>query len=207
MRRASWISLLLWGCGAAAKHPEVPSPPAPLPASTAGARCGWARGWAAETVGGRGGRVVRVTSLAATGPGSLAEALAASGPRIVVFEVGGVVDLAGATLKVSEPFVTVAGQTAPSPGITLIRGALSVAAHDVPDPGVWLYNPAPPVEFGAFGLNVDVAWRHGARMTVTGNSFAAPHIAGYAARIRAAHPGITPFEVKSILAATADNGT
>ena len=42
---------------------------------------------------------------------------------------------------------------------------------------------------------------------VTGNSFAAPHIAGYAARIRAAHPGITPFEVKSILAATADNGT
>jgi subtilisin family serine protease len=37
----------------------------------------------------------------------------------------------------------------------------------------------------------------------TGNSFAAPHIAGYAARIRAAHPGATPFEVKTILAATA----
>jgi subtilisin family serine protease len=90
---------------------------------------------------------------------------------------------------------------------SLYAAVVSVAAHDVADPGVWLYNPAPPVEFGAFGLNVDVAWRQGARMTVTGNSFAAPHIAGYAARIRAAHPGITPFEVKSILAATADNGT
>ena len=44
-------------------------------------------------------------------------------------------------------------------------------------------------------------------MTVTGNSFAAPHIAGLAARIRAAHPGITPFEIKTLLAATADNAT
>jgi subtilisin family serine protease len=41
-------------------------------------------------------------------------------------------------------------------------------------------------------------------MTATGNSFAAPHIAGYAALIRARHPGITPFETKAILAATAD---
>jgi subtilisin family serine protease len=90
---------------------------------------------------------------------------------------------------------------------SLYAAVVSVAAHDIPDPGVWLYNPEPPVEFGAYGLNVDVAWRAGARMTVTGNSFAAPHIAGYAARIRAAHPGITPFEVKTLLAATADNGT
>ena len=52
---------------------------------------------------------------------------------------------------------------------------------------------------------VDVAWRGGTRMVVTGNSFAAPHIAGYATRIRAAHPGITPFETKALLAATADN--
>ena len=71
----------------------------------------------------------------------------------------------------------------------------------------WFYNPAPPVEFGAHGLDVDVAWRGGTRMTVTGNSFAAPHIAGLAARIRAAHPGITPFETKTLLAATADNAT
>jgi subtilisin family serine protease len=88
---------------------------------------------------------------------------------------------------------------------SLYAAVVSVAAHDVPDPGTWYYNPSPPVEFGAHGLNVDVAWRGGTRMTVTGNSFAAPHIAGYAARIRAAHPGITPFEVKSLLAATADS--
>jgi hypothetical protein len=75
--------------------------------------------------------VVRVTTLSAQGPGSLADALATSGPRIIVFEVGGVLDLNGATLKVREPYVTIAGQTAPSPGITLIRGSLSIATHDV----------------------------------------------------------------------------
>jgi subtilisin len=88
---------------------------------------------------------------------------------------------------------------------SLFAAVVSVAAHDVPAGDVWFYNPAPPVEFGAYGLNVDVAWRGGTRMVVTGNSFAAPHIAGYATRIRAAHPGITPFETKAILAATADS--
>ena len=52
----------------------------------------------------------------------------------------------------------------------------------------WFYNPDPPVEFGAHGVDVDVAWRDGGRMTATGNSFAAPHVAGYAALIRAKHP-------------------
>jgi subtilisin family serine protease len=88
---------------------------------------------------------------------------------------------------------------------SLYASVVSVAAHDVPDPETWYYNPEPPVEFGAYGLNVDVAWRGGGRMVVTGNSFAAPHIAGYAARIRATHPGLTPFETKAILAGTADN--
>ena len=81
-----------------------------------------AQGWAATTPGGRGGRILRVTTLAATGPGSLAAALQTKGPRIVVFEVGGVIDLGRSVLRVSEPDVTIAGQTAPSPGITLIRG-------------------------------------------------------------------------------------
>lgn len=90
---------------------------------------------------------------------------------------------------------------------SLFAAVVSVAAHDVPRPDAWFYNPEPPVEFGAHGLNVDVAWRGGGRMIVTGNSFAAPHITGLAARIRSAHPGITPFETKSLLAATADNAT
>jgi subtilisin family serine protease len=102
-------------------------------------------------------------------------------------------------------FVAAANNVAVASYPSLFASVVSVAAHDLADPSVWLYNPTPPVEFGAYGLNVDVAWRDGATMTVTGNSFAAPHIAGYAALIRAAHPGITPFEVKSLLAATADN--
>ena len=86
---------------------------------------------------------------------------------------------------------------------SLFAGVVSVAAHDVRDPDVWFYNPRPPVEFGAYGLDVEVAWKDGGRIVATGNSFAAPHIAGFAARIRAAHPTATPFETKAILAATA----
>ena len=88
---------------------------------------------------------------------------------------------------------------------SLFAAVVSVAAHDVRNPETWFYNPRPPVEFGAYGLDVDVAWRGGGRIVATGNSFAAPHIAGLAARIRAAHPSATPFEVKTILAATANS--
>lgn len=90
---------------------------------------------------------------------------------------------------------------------SLFSSVVSVAAHDVPSPDVWFYNPSPPVEFAAHGLDVDVAWRAGSRMRVTGNSFAAPHIAAYGARIRATHPAVTPFETKAVLAAVADNAT
>ena len=97
-----------------------------------------------------------------------------------------------------------AANNVPGPSYpSLFASVISVAAHDVADPAVWFYNPAPPVEFGAYGVDVDVAWRGGGRIRATGNSFAAPHLAGYAARIRARHPAVTPFEVKAILAATA----
>jgi subtilisin family serine protease len=97
-----------------------------------------------------------------------------------------------------------AANNVPGPSYpSLFASVISVAAHDVADPSVWFYNPSPPVEFGAYGVDVDVAWRGGARIRATGNSFAAPHLAGYAARIRSRHPDATPFEVKAILAATA----
>ena len=83
------------------------------------------------TEGGAGGRIIRVTTLDKDGPGSLAEALAESGPRIIVFEVGGAIDLERSTLSITEPFVTIAGQTAPSPGITILRGGIDVKTHDV----------------------------------------------------------------------------
>ena len=90
-----------------------------------------AQGAAAHTPGGRGGKIVRVTTLAADGPGSFKEAVTAKGPRIVVFEVGGVIDLGMKELRISEPFLTIAGQTAPHPGVTIIKGGLTIATHDV----------------------------------------------------------------------------
>src|SRR5436190_11255500 len=88
-------------------------------------------GAAATTPGGRGGEIVRVTTLAPNGPGSFLEAVSRHGPRIVVFEVGGIIDLGEYTVKITEPFLTIAGQTGPAPGITLIRGGLDIATHDV----------------------------------------------------------------------------
>jgi hypothetical protein len=103
---------------------------APLPAFPG------AEGFGAAATGGRGGRVLHVTTLAESGPGSLRAALEAEGPRVVVFDVSGVIDLGEADC--SDPFaeddasnvlvirhgdVTVAGQTAPGAGITL-RGRL-----------------------------------------------------------------------------------
>ena len=89
---------------------------------------------------------------------------------------------------------------------SLFASVVSVAAHDVPDPDTWFYNPAPPVEFGAYGVDVDVAWRDGGRIRATGNSFAAPHLAGQAARLRSRYPAATPFEIKALLAGTASPG-
>jgi len=90
-----------------------------------------AQGFGAYARGGRGGQILRVTTLKPTGPGSITEAVRAKGARIVVFEVGGVIDLDGHNLPIKEPFITLAGQTAPSPGITLIRGGMNIATHDV----------------------------------------------------------------------------
>lgn len=88
-------------------------------------------GWGAQTAGGRGGKIIRVTTLSPDGPGSFKEAIDTKGPRIVVFEVGGVIDMARKELEIREPFLTIAGQTAPSPGITLIRTGIDVKTHDV----------------------------------------------------------------------------
>ncbi len=86
---------------------------------------------AAQTVGGIGGKIIKVTTLAPNGPGSLMEAINTEGPCVVVFEVGGVIDLAKEEIKITKPFLTIAGQTAPSPGITLIRTGIDVSTHDV----------------------------------------------------------------------------
>ena len=85
-----------------------------------------------NTRGGNDGEVVRVTNLNNSGPGSFREAVAeVDGPRLVVFDVGGVIDLEEDRISIHNPFLTVAGQTAPSPGITLIKGDIHIRTHDV----------------------------------------------------------------------------
>lgn len=94
-----------------------------------------AEGFGAGAVGGRGGRVIEVTTLEDSGPGSLRAAMEESGPRIVVFRVSGTITLKGA-IRVSAPYLTVAGQT--SPGGVQIRGD----GKPEGDWGVWCVNGA-----------------------------------------------------------------
>jgi subtilisin len=89
---------------------------------------------------------------------------------------------------------------------SLYASVISVASHSgEDDPYEFYYNLTPPVEFGAPGVNVTVAWLGGQQRTVTGNSFSAPHISGLVAKILGKYPGLTPFLVKTILHATARN--
>jgi Subtilase family. len=81
----------------------------------------------------------------------------------------------------------------------------SVAATEGADPERFAANPSPPAEWGAIGVDVDVAWMDGSTVTATGNSFAAPVIAGLIARILGAHPRLTVWQVKTILSELAAN--
>jgi subtilisin family serine protease len=82
---------------------------------------------------------------------------------------------------------------------------ISVGSHDTGDPGQFFYNPVPPVEFFAHGVDVEVGWLGGGTRRCTGNSFATPHIVGYCALIHGKHPGLTAFQVKNLLYLTAAN--
>ena len=82
---------------------------------------------------------------------------------------------------------------------------ISVGSHDQADPFAYYYNPTPPVEFFARGVDVEVAWSGGGRLVCTGNSFATPHIAGIAALMLSKHRELTPFQLKSLLYLTASN--
>jgi subtilisin family serine protease len=82
---------------------------------------------------------------------------------------------------------------------------VSVGSHEEPDPMTWYANPSPPVELFARGVDVEVAWLGGSTIRCTGNSFAAPHIAGIAALVLDKHPELTPYQLKSVLHLTATN--
>lgn len=88
-----------------------------------------AEGYGSRTPGGRGGRVIEVTNLDDKGPGSLRAACDAEGPRTVVFRVSGTIT-PESDLEIKQPFITIAGQTAPGDGICLRKYKLGIATHD-----------------------------------------------------------------------------
>ena len=89
-----------------------------------------AEGFGAYSFGGRGGALYRVTNLKDSGPGSLREAAEAEGPRIVIFDVSGTINLES-RIEVVHPYITIAGQTAPGDGITVSGRKFDVRTYDV----------------------------------------------------------------------------
>lgn len=117
MTRGVWVfslGVLALGAVVAAEVPAFPG----------------AQGFGAKTPGGRGGRVLEVTNLDASGPGSFRAACEAQGPRIIVFRVGGTI-VTDRDIRIRDPFVTIAGQTAPGDGICLRGAGLRIHTHDV----------------------------------------------------------------------------
>ncbi|MEY2457497.1 MAG: hypothetical protein QOK06_2591 [Acidimicrobiaceae bacterium] len=82
---------------------------------------------------------------------------------------------------------------------------ISVGSHDGDDPLELFVNPDPPVEFFARGVAIRIPWIGGGHMTVSGNSFAAAHVSAVCALVRAKHPELTTFQVKSVLHLIASN--
>jgi len=89
-----------------------------------------AEGAGAFTAGGRGGKVLSVTTLEDDGPGSLRAAIETEGPRIVIFRVSGLITL-DKPLAISSPYITIAGQTAPGDGICIRGHTTEINTHDV----------------------------------------------------------------------------
>jgi subtilisin len=82
---------------------------------------------------------------------------------------------------------------------------ISVGSHSEADSNRFYYNPNPPVEFFARGVDVELAWMGGKTIRATGNSFATPAISAVCALVLAKHPELTPFQLKSVLFLIASN--
>ncbi|MCF7803319.1 MAG: T9SS type A sorting domain-containing protein [Candidatus Marinimicrobia bacterium] len=90
-----------------------------------------AQGFGSETTHGRDGEIIEVTNLNSSGSGSFRSALAASGKRIIVFRVSGIIDLGTNPIEITNPYLYVAGQTAPGDGICLRGAPLEIKTHNV----------------------------------------------------------------------------
>lgn len=109
---------------ASPQAPFVSSEPPAVPAFPG------AEGFGSTTPGGRGGRVIFITNLDDDGPGSFRAACEAEGPRIVIFRISGLITL-GKPIVIKNPYVTIAGQSAPGGGICLRNYTFIIATHDV----------------------------------------------------------------------------
>ncbi len=107
---------------------QVPPLPPRLPEGIPAFPGAWGGG--IFTTGGRGGKVIEVTNLNDSGPGSLRAAIDAKGPRIVVFRVAGIISLVSA-ININNPDITIAGQSAPGDGICLANDSLNINTHNV----------------------------------------------------------------------------
>jgi hypothetical protein len=129
-RRSGWLLatvVLLAGRPSSADDAQRSPAREPEPRSAGALAFPTAEGYGKHTACGRGGQVIAVTNLNASGPGSLQAACEAEGPRIVVFRVSGTID---GDVRIRNDHITIAGQTAPGDGIT-IKGDLALDANDV----------------------------------------------------------------------------
>ncbi|MFC1504678.1 CARDB domain-containing protein, partial [Spirochaetota bacterium] len=106
---------------------SVPTPTSDVPSVGAFSS---AYGFGADTPGGRGGKVYKVVNLGDSGTGSFRWAVSQSTPRIIIFNVGGIIGLTS-NIDIIHPYITIAGQTAPGDGIVLKNGGIHIKTHDV----------------------------------------------------------------------------
>lgn len=118
---AAVCAFALTACDAVSQRPETPEE-SPAAKDTGALAFPGAAGYGRFAKGGRGGTIMFVTTLDDAGPGSLRECFEASGPRVCIFKIGGVIRFTSERPLIKNPYITIAGETAPGGGV--------LVAHD-----------------------------------------------------------------------------